>query len=152
RVAAGFRAQVEKQGPRTFGMFSCSKTTNELNLQLVYDYQYPILPTGLHFLLPSLGHPRSIPYHINTLAEHPMEPSLPLIRREVYMHLPNLHLPKLNYDKLKLPKRRYLLMGGAVPLAALVSIATTLHTASPDALTIPERTPIHVTLEPSLAT
>ena len=31
RVAAGFRAQIEKQGPRTFGMFSCSKTTNELN-------------------------------------------------------------------------------------------------------------------------
>jgi predicted molibdopterin-dependent oxidoreductase YjgC len=30
-VAAGFRAQVEKHGPRTFGMFSCSKTTNELN-------------------------------------------------------------------------------------------------------------------------
>jgi predicted molibdopterin-dependent oxidoreductase YjgC len=31
RVAAGFRAQVEKHGPHTFGMFSCSKTTNELN-------------------------------------------------------------------------------------------------------------------------
>lgn len=31
RVAAGFAAQVEKHGPRTFGMFSCSKTTNELN-------------------------------------------------------------------------------------------------------------------------
>lgn len=31
RVAAGFRAQVERRGPRTFGMFSCSKTTNELN-------------------------------------------------------------------------------------------------------------------------
>ena len=31
RVAAGFRAQVEKRGPRTFGMFSCSKTTNEMN-------------------------------------------------------------------------------------------------------------------------
>jgi len=31
RVAEGFRAQVEKHGPRTFGMFSCSKTTNELN-------------------------------------------------------------------------------------------------------------------------
>ncbi len=30
-VAAGFRRQVEKHGPRTFGMFSCSKTTNELN-------------------------------------------------------------------------------------------------------------------------
>jgi len=31
RVAAGFRKQLEKHGPRTFGMFSCSKTTNELN-------------------------------------------------------------------------------------------------------------------------
>jgi len=31
RVAAGFRAQIQKHGPRTFGMFSCSKTTNELN-------------------------------------------------------------------------------------------------------------------------
>jgi formate dehydrogenase (hydrogenase) len=31
RVASGFRAGVEKHGPRAFGMFSCSKTTNELN-------------------------------------------------------------------------------------------------------------------------
>jgi formate dehydrogenase (hydrogenase) len=31
RVATGFRAQIEKHGPRAFGMFSCSKTTNELN-------------------------------------------------------------------------------------------------------------------------
>jgi formate dehydrogenase major subunit len=31
RVAAGFRTQIEKHGPRAFGMFSCSKTTNELN-------------------------------------------------------------------------------------------------------------------------
>ncbi len=31
RVAQNFRAQVEKYGPQTFGMFSCSKTTNELN-------------------------------------------------------------------------------------------------------------------------
>jgi len=31
RVAEGFRRQIEKHGPRTFGMFSCSKTTNELN-------------------------------------------------------------------------------------------------------------------------
>jgi predicted molibdopterin-dependent oxidoreductase YjgC len=30
-VAEGFRKQIEKHGPRTFGMFSCSKTTNELN-------------------------------------------------------------------------------------------------------------------------
>jgi predicted molibdopterin-dependent oxidoreductase YjgC len=31
RVTEGFRKQIEKHGPRTFGMFSCSKTTNELN-------------------------------------------------------------------------------------------------------------------------
>lgn len=31
RVAEGFRAQVQEHGPCTFGMFSCSKTTNELN-------------------------------------------------------------------------------------------------------------------------
>jgi len=31
RVAEGFRTQVEKHGPHSFGMFSCSKTTNELN-------------------------------------------------------------------------------------------------------------------------
>ena len=31
RVAQGFRAQIKKNGPDAFGMFSCSKTTNELN-------------------------------------------------------------------------------------------------------------------------
>lgn len=31
RAAAGFRSAVEKHGPQTFGMFSCSKTTNEMN-------------------------------------------------------------------------------------------------------------------------
>jgi predicted molibdopterin-dependent oxidoreductase YjgC len=31
RVAKGFQSGIEKYGPRTFGMFSCSKTTNELN-------------------------------------------------------------------------------------------------------------------------
>ena len=30
RVAAAFR-QASKRGPGSFGMFSCSKTTNELN-------------------------------------------------------------------------------------------------------------------------
>jgi len=30
-LAARIREQVEKHGPQTFGMFSCSKTTNELN-------------------------------------------------------------------------------------------------------------------------
>jgi predicted molibdopterin-dependent oxidoreductase YjgC len=31
RTAQGFRSAVARRGPRTFGMFSCSKTTNELN-------------------------------------------------------------------------------------------------------------------------
>ena len=31
RVGAAFRKSVAKNDPRDFGMFSCSKTTNELN-------------------------------------------------------------------------------------------------------------------------
>ena len=31
RVAAAFRVSIAKKDPRNFGMFSCSKTTNELN-------------------------------------------------------------------------------------------------------------------------
>ena len=31
RVASRLQQQIEKHGPRSFGMFSCSKTTNELN-------------------------------------------------------------------------------------------------------------------------
>ena len=31
RVAAGFRSAIERHGPDTFGMFSCSKATNEVN-------------------------------------------------------------------------------------------------------------------------
>ncbi len=31
RAADGFRAAVNRHGPDTFGMFSCSKATNEVN-------------------------------------------------------------------------------------------------------------------------
>jgi predicted molibdopterin-dependent oxidoreductase YjgC len=31
RAAAGFRAAVETNGPQAFGLFSCSKATNEVN-------------------------------------------------------------------------------------------------------------------------
>jgi len=31
RAAQGFRSTVETHGPQSFGMFSCSKTTNEMN-------------------------------------------------------------------------------------------------------------------------
>jgi len=31
RAAGGFRRSIERHGPQAFGMFSCSKTTNELN-------------------------------------------------------------------------------------------------------------------------
>jgi len=31
RAAEGFRRAVERHGPTSFGLFSCSKATNELN-------------------------------------------------------------------------------------------------------------------------
>ena len=31
RAATGFRAVVDRQGPTAFGLFSCSKSTNEMN-------------------------------------------------------------------------------------------------------------------------
>jgi len=31
RTAAGLRGAVDRHGPRTFGLFSCSKSTNEVN-------------------------------------------------------------------------------------------------------------------------
>jgi formate dehydrogenase major subunit len=31
RAADGFRSAVDRHGPNTFGMFSCSKATNEVN-------------------------------------------------------------------------------------------------------------------------
>jgi len=31
RAASGLRETIDRHGPRAFGMFSCSKTTNELN-------------------------------------------------------------------------------------------------------------------------
>ena len=31
RTVAGFRAAKEQHGPTTFGLFSCSKATNEVN-------------------------------------------------------------------------------------------------------------------------
>ena len=31
RAAAGLRTAVDRHGPQTFGLFSCSKSTNEMN-------------------------------------------------------------------------------------------------------------------------
>jgi formate dehydrogenase (hydrogenase) len=31
RAASGFQASIERHGPDSFGMFSCSKATNEVN-------------------------------------------------------------------------------------------------------------------------
>jgi predicted molibdopterin-dependent oxidoreductase YjgC len=31
RAASGFRAAVDRHGSQAFGLFSCSKTTNEMN-------------------------------------------------------------------------------------------------------------------------
>lgn len=31
RAASGFKAAIDEKGPEAFGMFSCSKATNEVN-------------------------------------------------------------------------------------------------------------------------
>ena len=31
RAAAGFKAVVDRRGPHAFGLFSCSKSSNEMN-------------------------------------------------------------------------------------------------------------------------
>jgi len=31
RAASGFKASIDRHGPHSFGMFSCSKATNEVN-------------------------------------------------------------------------------------------------------------------------
>jgi formate dehydrogenase (hydrogenase) len=31
RAASGFKSSIDRHGPDTFGMFSCSKATNEFN-------------------------------------------------------------------------------------------------------------------------
>ena len=31
RAASGFKSAIDKHGPNTYGMFSCSKATNEVN-------------------------------------------------------------------------------------------------------------------------
>ena len=31
RAASGFKASIDRHGPDTFGMFSCSKASNEVN-------------------------------------------------------------------------------------------------------------------------
>ena len=68
------------------------------------------------------------------------------------IRLPKVRLISLKVPKLKLRKRRYLVVGGVVLLAGMVTSATTRYAAGSDGLTIPERTPIHVTLDQTLAT
>ena len=34
RAAAGFKAAIDRHGPQTFGLFSCSKATNEMNFMV----------------------------------------------------------------------------------------------------------------------
>src|SRR5258708_29468560 len=50
-----------------------------------------------------------------------------------------------------LSKRSYLLMGGAVVLAAALVAGATVYADRPDPMTVPERTPIHITLDQALA-
>jgi hypothetical protein len=66
--------------------------------------------------------------------------------------LPKVRFVSLRVPKLKLRKRRYLIVGGVVLLAGMVASATTLYAGGSDSFTIPDRTPIHVTLDQTLAT
>src|SRR5690242_19545045 len=50
-----------------------------------------------------------------------------------------------------LTKRSYLLMGGAVVLAAALVTGATLNADRPVPTTVPERTPIHITLDQTVA-
>lgn len=34
RAAAGFKVAIDRHGPQTFGLFSCSKATNEMNFMV----------------------------------------------------------------------------------------------------------------------
>src|SRR5258707_10642852 len=48
-------------------------------------------------------------------------------------------------------KRSYLLMGGAVVLAAALVAGATVYPNRPDPMTVPERTPIHIPLDQAIA-
>ena len=50
-----------------------------------------------------------------------------------------------------LTKRSYLLMGGAVVLAAALVTGARVYADRPDLLTVPEQTPIHITLDQTVA-
>ena len=50
-----------------------------------------------------------------------------------------------------LTKRSYLLMGGAVVLAAALVTGAAVHADRPESMTVPEQTPIHITLDQAVS-
>jgi hypothetical protein len=50
-----------------------------------------------------------------------------------------------------LSKRSYLLMGGAVVLAAALVTGAAVHSDRPESMTVPEQTPIHITLDQAVS-
>ncbi len=48
-------------------------------------------------------------------------------------------------------KRSYLLMGGAVVLAAALVTGAAVHSDRPESMTVPEQTPIHITLDQAIS-
>ena len=48
-------------------------------------------------------------------------------------------------------KRSYLLMGGAVVLAAALVTGAAVHSDRPESMTVPEQTPIHITLDQAVS-
>jgi hypothetical protein len=77
-------------------------------------------------------------FGLNNLERQPSENGLPLIMVEVLMHL---------------TKRHYLIAGGLAMLAVALGVATAKlpHPSKLESLTVPQNTPIHVTLDQALA-
>jgi hypothetical protein len=73
----------------------------------------------------------------NHLIKRSMENQLPPIHLEVHMHF---------------TKRHYLMAGGAILLAAALTVSAATFGDTSDPVTLPEHTAIHVTLDQALAT
>ena len=60
RVADGIRKEVGQHGPRTFGMFSCSKATNELNYT-AQKFVRSVIGSTTSIVVTELDMPRASP-------------------------------------------------------------------------------------------
>jgi hypothetical protein len=99
--------------------------------------EYSKISSGLKVLPSQGGRWNHISFVYNYLQVQPEGNLVPLTLMEVLMFL---------------TKRHYLSVGGTVLLAAAMGVTAAAYPAGSDESTIPERTPIHVTLDQTVAT